>query len=371
MISVRTPKRYYSEEGALQIAGGAIAELGKHALIVGGRTALSLTLKELLPSLNAAGVSYVTDTYGGECTSAAILAYTKLVGEIGADVIVGVGGGRILDIIKAAAEDSGISAVTIPTIPATCAAWSALSIIYDEQGRYIVPRPLKSAPELVLADLSILVAAPSRYLKSGIADTLVKWYENAPHAAGARGDISLSIALRIAGLALDLLQEQGIQAAKDARSGQVTAAFRETVDAIIILAGLTGSITQGNSHAAVAHAVHNSLTALQATHGSLHGEKVIFGLLVQFVLEGKPEQQIHELITLLLALDLPVTLGRLGISLDASAVAGVIARGVDIDPDTLSFAVDAKLIEEAIIVADRYGNTRLAGSLAIPAGEAE
>ena len=371
MINIRTPKRYYSEEGALRLAGSAIAELGSHALIVGGITALGATVQELLPSLDAARVTYVIESYNGECTESAIASFGKQAEDIGAGVIIGIGGGRILDLVKAVAEDCGIPVATIPTVAATCAAWSALSIIYDESGRYIKPRPLKNAPELAIADLSLLAAAPARYLKSGIADTLVKWYENAPHAEAAGADLTLSIALRVSALALEILEEYAVPAAKDAGSGRATPAFRKSVDAVILLAGLTGSITQGNHYAAVAHAVHNSLTSLHETHGSLHGEKVGFGLLVQFVLEDKPEQQIHELILLLWMLDLPVTLKQLGISAPAEDAAGGIARGVDLGSASLSFAVNAKLLEAAIIAADRHGTAQLNGGLAITAGGAK
>ncbi|MBW4079783.1 iron-containing alcohol dehydrogenase family protein [Paenibacillus sp. S150] len=368
MIHIRTPKRYYTEEGAIRIAGSAIAELGTHALIIGGKTALEVTVRELLPSLDAAGVSFVIESYDGECTAGAIAAFALRAEELEAGVIVGVGGGRILDLAKAVAEEREIPAATIPTVAATCAAWSALSIIYEESGRYAGPRPLKNAPELAIADLSLLAAAPARYLKSGIADTLVKWYENAPHAAAAEEDLSLGIALRVSALALEVLEEHAVQAAKDAGSGRVTPAFRKTVDAVILLAGLTGSVTQGNHHAAVAHAVHNSLTSLPETHGSLHGEKVGFGLLVQFVLEGKPEQQIHELILLLRVLELPVTLKQLGITAQPADVAKEIAQGVNLGSALLSFAVNAKLLQEAVITADRHGNAQLNGVPAITAG---
>ncbi|WP_025335508.1 iron-containing alcohol dehydrogenase family protein [Paenibacillus sabinae] len=362
MITLKAPKTYIREKNILDSAGPLIAEIGQNALIIGGNTALALTGKHLLPSLDDVGVHYHVHTFEGECTAAAITRYARLVRETGADCVIGIGGGRVLDLAKAAAEDGGVPVISVPTIAATCAAWSALTIIYDEEGRYAFPRPLQESPLLVLADTAVLASAPARYLKAGIADTIVKWHEAEPNAAG-RPDLSLSIGLSVSRLALDLLDEQAVEASQAAGSGAITPAFAETVDAVIALAGLAGSITQGNPRVALAHSIHNSLTFLPATHGSLHGEKVIFGLIVQFVLAGKTLQEINELISFLCELTLPVTLEQLGIGGDISVQAAKIAESVDIDPEArerLAFEVSVPLLKEAILAADRYGREILA-----------
>ncbi|MFD1774236.1 iron-containing alcohol dehydrogenase family protein [Paenibacillus rhizophilus] len=364
MITLKAPKTYIREKNILDSAGPLIAEIGQNALIIGGNTALALTGKHLLPSLDDAGVHYHVHTFEGECTAAAIARYARLVRETGVDCVIGIGGGRVLDLAKAAAEDGGVPVISVPTIAATCAAWSALTIIYDEEGRYVAPRPLKASPLLVLADTVVLASAPARYLKAGIADTIVKWHEAAPNAAG-RPDLSLSIGLSVSWLALDLLHEQAVEASREAGSGAITQAFTETVDAVIALAGLAGSVTQGKARAALAHSIHNSLTFLPAAHGSLHGEKVIFGLIVQFVLAGKSLPEIKELISFLCELSLPVTLEQLGIRGDISVLAAKVAEGVVIEPDAqkqLAFEVSVPLLKEAILTADRYGRESLAAN---------
>jgi glycerol dehydrogenase len=68
-----------------------------------------------------------------------------------------------------------------------------------------------------------------------------------------------------------------------------------------------------------AHAVHNGLTHLQASHGHLHGEKVGFGILVQLRLEevlGGSQlaaQARRQLLPLFRQLGLPVNLEDLGL----------------------------------------------------------
>jgi glycerol dehydrogenase len=358
MITIKTPNKYINEPNILKSAGEYITKLGKHALIVGGKTALSVVGKEFLNSLKNSDISYVIKEFQGYPTYNAIEEISSLAVDVEADIIIGVGGGRVLDTIKAVGEKINLPVVTVPTIGATCAAWSALTVVYDESGKATGYILLETSPKLILADTKIIAEAPVRYLNAGIADTIVKWYESAPHAVDGNNDFSLTIGLQTSKLALEILEKSAVKAAKDSENKKVSVALIEVVDSIIVLAGLVGSITAGSYRAAVAHAIHNSLTSLPDTHESLHGEKVIFGLIVQFVLEGKSQEEIDKLISFLNALNLPVTLAQLGIKDDVTNNISKIANGVNLKAealDKLKFEVNSQLIEEAITKADKFG----------------
>jgi glycerol dehydrogenase len=60
--------------------------------------------------------------------------------------------------------------------------------------------------------------------------------------------------------------------------------WREVVDASVLMAGVIGGMGGAQCRTVAAHAVHNGLTHV-AAHGTLHGEKVAYGILVQLRLE--------------------------------------------------------------------------------------
>lgn len=363
MIQIKSPNQYINEENIIRLSGKYIFTISDQALIIGGKRALDVVGNELFNSLIENGVTYSAEIFSGFCTNQAIQKYTEMTKEAGVGVIVGVGGGSVLDVVKAVAENNQLPVVTIPTIAATCAAWSALSVIYDENGKVIDHRPLQTSPNIVLADTKILVEAPVRYLQSGIADTIVKWYENVPNNKSNEYDLAYNVSLNTAKYALSVLQTYAVQAVKDNQKKKITRSFKEVVDAIVALAGLVGSINSGRYRFAVAHAIHDSLTAFPETHVSLHGEKVIFGLIAQFILEEKSETEISRLISTLNEINLPVTLKQLGVEENnlSQKISG-ITSGISWNQEALShlaFEINPVLVEEAIKKADELGKKSL------------
>jgi glycerol dehydrogenase len=91
-------------------------------------------------------------------------------------------------------------------------------------------------------------------------------------------------------------------------------------EASALTAGLIGGIGGARCRTVAAHAVHNGLTQLQATHGALHGEKVGFGILVQLRLEEVvggnrlAAQARRQLLPFFQRLGLPVALADLGLA---------------------------------------------------------
>jgi glycerol dehydrogenase len=116
-----------------------------------------------------------------------------------------------------------------------------------------------------------------------------------------------------------------------------------------------------SSGLAAAHAVHNGLTALAATHPYLHGEKVAFGVLTQLVLEGAPNAEFDEAQTFCRRVGLPVTLAELGLDRPERdelrrAARRAVAAGETIHNEP--FRVDAEMVLDAMLTADALGRSR-------------
>lgn len=364
MLTFKAPDIYVNEPGALQRLGGLTRSFGRKAYVIGGETALNRVWPVIQSSLEAEGIEAAPEINRGEVSLGNIDYYAAKVAAAQSDFIVGVGGGKVLDLVKAAGDRLDVPVVTVPTIAATCAAWSALTILHDDEGRSDGALFLKASPRVVVADTAVLAEAPRRYLASGIGDTLAKWYEVALNLQGDTGGLDILLSLHPARLALESIERSGPAAYIQAGTGNPGDAFKELVDAVIVLTGLAGTAGAGDKRALVAHAIHDSLTGLEEAHGSLHGEKVGFCLIVQSLLEGRAN--IHELIRTLLRYDLPVTLAELGITEEAQIAR--IAAGSEIvpAPGGFNFPYDSSSVEQAIRAADEAGralkNEALAGT---------
>jgi len=322
---VTGPANYFSHSGALQRLGEFYSERQlSHAVWLFGERAIAAARPWLPDSFSLPGAKHIA--YGGHCTDPDL---ARLMREAGDDrqVVIGVGGGALLDTAKALARRLGLPFVAIPTIAATCAAWTPLSVWYNASGQASHYEIFKDANHLVLVEPQILLAAPADYLLAGIGDTLAKWYE-AVVLAPEPENLPLTVRLGIdtAATLRDVLLNQSEAALNDRARGVLSQDFRDVVDAIIAGGGMVGGLGERYTRIAAAHAVHNGLTILPQTAHYLHGTKVAYGILVQCVLLSD-EETARRLIAAYRRFRLPTTLAALGVDVnDASQIDPVIAH---------------------------------------------
>ncbi len=286
--------RYFQERGALSAAGGEAARYGKHAYMLCGSKASAAAGAGLIASLRRAGVAFESEIYSGFPTLNKITALAKKLRELGADVIIGVGGGRILDTAKASAEAAGIRSITVPTTAATCAAYTPVSPCYFEDGRF--DRTLWHSGEVsaVIADTDVLSAAPPRYLASGMLDAMAKYVEIAdgsPKLDFEATPADRHSAYYIAKYIFDTLSANAEQAVADAAAGRHTKLLDDAFFINIALTGMVSGITRGKGQTAAAHAFYNGVRSLfcKEARSFLHGEIVAVGLLPQDAYNSQPE----------------------------------------------------------------------------------
>lgn len=328
MLYIKTPLEYVSQPDVTERAGKYIKKYGNKALIIGSKTPLKAVGEGFYKSLEENNIEYTIKEFTGFPTLAAIDAYSRQAEEEKANLIIGIGGGKVIDTAKAAGSKSKLPVIAVPTIAATCAAWAAVSILYNEEGDFLTSFLNENSPRLILADTRIILTAPARYTYAGIVDTLAKWYETVPNLAVAEDNITLNIAVNGAKLAFDLLVRQGRKAVEEGQKNIITKESVAVVDAIIYLAGFVGSFTEEDFYGGFAHPFYHASTRLPETRFRLHGEKVAFGLLVQLVLEKKPEAYITGTIREFARYNLALTLKDIGIGENAKEDLSIVAERI-------------------------------------------
>lgn len=357
MVQIKNPQQYINEPDSLQRAGEYIKALGKkRVLVIAGphtRGALGETLRQ---SLQQHQISYRDEVFTGFPTLAKAEAYAQLAREKDIDLLIAAGGGRAMDVTKAAGDLAGLPVFTIPTVLGTCAAWAACSVLYTEQGDYDQCRYNRYAPIFVLADTQLLAQSPNRYLKAGIADTYAKWYELAPAIGGLQqNNNSRSITFFAAKLALDKLVEKSQGALAANKNQEISQDLSETIDCILYLAGFAGSLSEDDSYIAFAHQFYNSVRGVADSQQRLHGEIVAFGLLVQMILNEEMIFNVKRLINYLGQIDNLFTLAELGLEKPADQV--FVAERIVREYEASTILPQKHLpsaILEAMKVADHY-----------------
>ncbi|MEM8602728.1 MAG: iron-containing alcohol dehydrogenase family protein [Cyanobacteria bacterium P01_H01_bin.121] len=262
----------------LRSATAAIAALGRRPLVVASDRVFAL----IQPALAAEfpELERYVESYQPDCSEATLTRLQKAVRQSKADVIIGAGGGKALDTAKLLAYQCKLPVVTIPTTGATCAAWTALSNVYSDDGAFLYDVPLARSPDLLILDYQLVLQAPKRTLVAGIGDAIAKWYEAS--VSSASSDATLIIgAVQQARVLRDLLLQKSAIAVETPGSE----VWQEVVDATVLLTGVIGGLGGAQCRTVAAHAVHNGLTQLLSSHNALHGEKVAYGILVQLRLE--------------------------------------------------------------------------------------
>lgn len=308
------PTQIIRGKNALAKSGEAIAHLGANPLIVGGDRSLNIIQPYLGPLLQNHNLKFTKANYGSDCSEASLANLRQIVTTQKADLIIGIGGGKALDTAKILAHQCHLPVVTIPTSAGTCAAWTALSNVYSDQGAFLYDVSLARCPDLLILDYSLIKTGPPRILVAGIGDAIAKWYE-ASVSSGHSEQTMIVAAVQQARVLRDILFQKSTVALQQP-DGE---SWQEVVDATVLLAGLIGGIGGAQCRTVAAHAVHNGLTHLSASHGTLHGEKVAYGILVQLRLEEMLQgNQLamtarQQLLKFYDEIGLPKTLGDLGL----------------------------------------------------------
>lgn len=354
------PGRYVQGYDALKRLGQEMARFSQQGFVICD----PFVYENLLPGFKAeleAALNVEIIVFNGECADEEIERLAALGRDAGATLVAGIGGGKTLDTAKAVAHTLETPVVVVPTIASTDAPCSALSVIYTLEGefkRYLV---LPKNPDVVLVDTRVVANAPVRFLLAGIGDALATWFEadscQQSYAGNMTGDIGSMTAYALAEQCYNTLLEYGVAARVSAEAKAVTPALERVIEANTLLSGL-GFESGG---LAAAHAIHNGLTALEATHNYWHGEKVTIGVLAGLFLTDKAADTIDEVYDFCAAVGLPTTLAEIGLAGVSDADLMKVAEGACAEGETIHnepMPVTPQMVFNALKAADAEGLRR-------------
>lgn len=254
---------------------------------------------------------YVTEQYNGQCSYQEAERIAKIIEEKNVDYLIGVGGGKLSDLVKLSALYAKIPVGIVPTLASNCAPWAPLSVMYKESGvSEGHSQHYKRQVNFLLIKPEIIIDAPVDYFIAGIADTLAKWYES--DLMTTQESVKDSPFIKLARTAMkickDDLQEHSAQALEDIKNKEFTESFKVVSEIIIAIAGTVGGFGGKYTRNSLGHAMHDAISAHLPEVGSyLHGEKVAYGIMFQLAMEQN-WKEIDTLIPLYEELDLPKSL---------------------------------------------------------------
>lgn len=357
------PQRYIQGPGEFKNVFRYGSEYGSRFLFLIDGGIYDMMCAQIEAVEDRAGCSYETVSFTGESCMEAVAELAAAVKGRDCDLLVGVGGGKVLDTAKLVADEADLPRIIAPTSASNDAPAADWAAIYTPEGVHIKGRRTRRSTELVLVDSDIIAHAPARLFSAGIGDALATWFEalacersDTPNCVG-RGYRRCRAGMAVSRECYEILMREAVAALNAVKAKTVTESVENVIEANVLLSGL-GFINGG---LAGGHGFHSGFSAVPGGEASLHGEKVAFGLLCQLVLEGAPKAELDGLMDFLHDTDLPVTLGQLGIACTEENLD--IIAGHTVNKNALihhePFAVSEQTLKYAIRAADDMGRRYL------------
>ena len=350
------PGKYIQGTGTILQLESIMKKFGCKAVVLTSPTAKGyLPSSYFHPPLSS---QISVEVFGGECSEAELAVFSKRIELLKAEVVVGMGGGKVIDTAKIAADRAGLPAIIVPTIASTDAPCSGCAVTYTVDGVFERVYYQRLNPAVVMVDEDIIAKAPVRFLIAGMGDALATWFEarscKKTSSENECGGLSTLVGQNIAKLCYEILLEYGLRAKLDHESGVVSDALRNIIETNILLSGI-GFESGG---LASAHAIHNGLTSLPETHAFYHGEKVAFGVLSGLHLNHAPEEEINTVYRFCVSIGLPVTLSQIGLKEITKEKLMMVAHKSVESGSSIHHegdGIDAQMVYDALIKADQYG----------------
>jgi len=226
------------------------------------------------------------------------------------EYVVGVGGGRVVDVAKVAAAQAGIDFVSVPTQASSDGICSPVAVMVDESEH---PRSIAARiPVAVIVDMAVMSSAPEITWRAGLGDLVsnlsaIKDWRRAHKLTGEPYDDFACLVSEAAALSVI---DDGVSLADPL--------FREKLVRGLILSGIAMEMAGSSRPASGAeHLISHALDTLLDSPRP-HGLQVAFGTIAADLLRGDDPTR---LVGYFRSVGLPVCPADLGFDIDTLTLA--------------------------------------------------
>ncbi|MEM1578545.1 MAG: iron-containing alcohol dehydrogenase [Archaeoglobaceae archaeon] len=266
-MEVTIPSFVYIQKGAFGRLARVLEKIGSQNAVILTDSIVNELLKEKIEKIPSYGIFFVEE--------ASMLEARKILIKLGysdVDAIVGIGGGKVLDVAKVVATELSAHFISVPTTASHDGIASPVAS-FKEGGKPV--SITTNAPAAVVADIEIIKNCPKRLIHSGFGDllsniTAVKDWKLSRDVTGeSYNEVAASIAVIPAYLMLNKAKED----------------FKlldeiETLLRGLIMSGVAIAMVKSSRPASGAeHKFSHAIDYLGYGHGT-HGEQVGIGTII-------------------------------------------------------------------------------------------
>jgi glycerol-1-phosphate dehydrogenase [NAD(P)+] len=337
---IQLPREIHTGPGLIKETGSICSELrfkGK-VLVVSGTHTSKIGGEQVIESLENKGFSVDNITIK-QANMDTVLEVQDLIKDI--SLVLGVGGGKIIDVAKLSSTRSGINFISIPTAASHDGIASPRASIKNEGSSVSLQA---ASPIGVIADTKIISKAPFRLLAAGFGDVISN------HTAVLDWKLAhrlLNVNYSDSAAALSLMtSKMTLKSASAIKEGLIESS--EVVVKALISSGMAISIAASSRPASGAEHKFSHALDMIAPKPALHGEQCGVGTIMMMYLHGGDWKSIRNALKIVKA---PITAKELSIEPEYIIEALKIAH--TIRKDRYTILGDRGLTDEAALALAR------------------
>ncbi|MFB6141740.1 MAG: NAD(P)-dependent glycerol-1-phosphate dehydrogenase [Halorientalis sp.] len=305
---IRLPRNVVVGHGVLDRTVEAVAELhlSGRPLVVTSPTPREVAGDRVVEEFEAAGADPATATVEA-ASFGAVESVVETARAADAGYLVGVGGGKAIDITKMAADELGLGFVSVPTAASHDGIVSGRGSVPEGDTRHSVAA---EPPLAVVADTEVLADAPWRLTTAGCADivsnyTAVKDWQ----LANRLKNVEYS---EYAGALSQMTAEMLVENSASVKQGLEESAW--IVVKALVSSGVAMSIAGSSRPASGAEHLFSHQLDRLADDPALHGHQVGVGAIMTEYLHSGQHGEWVDIRDALASIDAPTTAADLGIA---------------------------------------------------------